>query len=46
MMKDHVHLQLSIPHKVSIAGFMGQLKGNSALMIFDKHPNLKYKFGC
>ena len=45
MMPDHVHLLLSIPPKTSIASFMGYLKGKSALMMFDKHTNLKYKFG-
>ena len=44
-MPDHVHLLLSIPPKTSIASFMGYLKGKSALMMFDKHANLKYKFG-
>ena len=45
MMPDHVHLLLSIPPKTSVASFMGYLKGKSALMMFDKHANLKYKFG-
>ncbi len=45
MMPDHVHLLLSIPPKMSVSSFMGYLKGKSALMIFDKHVNLKYKFG-
>lgn len=45
MMPDHVHLLLSIPPKMSVSSFMGYLKGKSALMIFDKHANLKYKFG-
>ncbi len=45
MMPDHVHLLLSIPPKYSIAQVMGYLKGKSALMMFDKHANLKYKFG-
>ena len=44
-MPDHVHLLLSIPPKRSVASFMGYLKGKSALMLFDKHANLKYKFG-
>ena len=43
--KDHVHLSVAIPPKESISDFMGYLKGKSALMIFDKHANLKYKFG-
>ena len=41
---DHVHLSLSIPPKISISDFMGYLKGKSALMIFDKHPNMGSKF--
>ena len=45
MMPDNVHLLLSIPPKTSVASFMGYLKGKSALMLFDKHANLKYKFG-
>ena len=45
MQPDHVHLLLSIPPKYSISSIMGYLKGKSALMMFDKHANLKYKFG-
>lgn len=45
MMPDHVHLLVSIPSKMSVAQFMGYLKGKSALMMFDRHANLKYKFG-
>lgn len=45
MMPDRVHMVLSIPPKMSIASFMGYLKSKSALMMFDKHANLKYKFG-
>jgi len=45
MMPDHVHLLLEIPPKMSISSFMGYLKGKSSLMIFEKHTNLKYKFG-
>ena len=45
MMPDHIHLLLSIPPKHSISSFMGYLKGKSAMMIFDRHSNLKYKFG-
>ena len=44
-MPDHVHLLLSIPPKISVSQFMGYLKGKSSLMMFDKHANLKYKFG-
>ena len=44
IMPDHVHLLLSIPPKISVSSFMGNLKGKSALMMFDKHANLKYKF--
>ncbi|MBD2812598.1 IS200/IS605 family transposase [Xenorhabdus sp. Vera] len=45
LMLDHVHMLVSIPPKISVSSFMGYLKGKSALMIFDKHANLKYKFG-
>ena len=42
---DHIHLLVKIPPKYSVSSFMGYLKGKSALMIFDRHANLKYKFG-
>ena len=45
MMSDHVHLLLSIPPKYSISQIIGYLKGKSAMMIFERHANLKYKFG-
>ena len=45
LMPDHVHILVSIPPKYSVSQFMGYLKGKSSLMIFDKHANLKYKFG-
>ena len=44
-MPDHIHMLVAIPPKYSVSSFMGYLKGKSALMIFDKHANLKYKFG-
>ena len=44
-MPNHVHLLVSIPPKTSVSSFMGYLKGKSALMMFDKHANLKYKYG-
>ena len=44
-MPDHVHMFVSIPPRISISSFMGYLQGKSALMMFDKHANLKYKFG-
>ena len=43
--RDHIHMLVSIPPHLSVASFMGYLKGKSALMMFDKHANLKYKFG-
>ena len=43
--KDHIHMLVSIPPKLSVAGFMGYLKGKSSLMIFDIHANMKYKYG-
>ena len=42
---DHIHMLQEIPPKYSISEFMGQLKSKSTLMIFDRHANLKYKFG-
>ena len=41
---DHVHLCVSLPPKYSVSDFMGYLKGKSALMIFDKHPELSSKW--
>ncbi len=41
----HIHMLVSIPPYLSIAQFMGFLKGKSSLMIFDRHANLKYKYG-
>ena len=42
---DHIHMLVKIPPKMSVADFMGYLKGKSSLMIFDQHANLKYKYG-
>jgi putative transposase len=42
---DHIHMLVSIPPNLSVAQFVGYLKGKSALMIFDRHANLKYKYG-
>ena len=42
---DHIHLLVSIPLYMSMAQFVGTLKSKSALMIFDRHANLKYKYG-
>ena len=42
---DHIHMLLSIPPKMSVAYAVGYLKGKSSLMIFDRHANLKYKYG-
>ena len=42
---DHIHMLVSVPPYISIAQFMGFLKGKSTLMIFDRHANLKYKYG-
>jgi putative transposase len=43
--KDHVHMLVSIPPKLSVSSFIGYLKGKSSLMIFDRHANLKYRYG-
>ena len=42
---DHIHLLVSIPPSLSVSQFVGYLKGKSSLMIFDRHANLKYKYG-
>jgi len=42
---DHVHMLVEIPPKYSVAEIVGYLKGKSSLMIFDRHANLKYKYG-
>lgn len=42
---DHIHMLLEIPPKYAVADFMGYLKSKSTLMIFDRHANLKYKYG-
>jgi putative transposase len=42
---DHIHMLVSIPPYMSVAQFVGTLKSKSALMIFDRHANLKYKYG-
>ena len=43
--RDHVHKLIRIPPKYSVSQIMGYLKGKSSLMIFDRHANLKYKYG-
>ena len=42
---DHIHMLISIPPKYSVSQIMGYPKGESSLMIFDRHANLKYKYG-
>lgn len=42
---DHIHMLVSIPPHLSVSQFIGYLKGKSSLMIFDRHANLKYKYG-
>lgn len=44
-LSDHIHMLVNIPPSISVAQFMGYLKGKSSLMIFDRHVNLKYKYG-
>ena len=43
--KDHIHMLVRIPPKYSVSEIMGYLKGKSSLMIFERHANLKYKYG-
>ena len=45
LMPDHIHMLVSIPPKISVSSFMGYLKGKSSLLMFDRHVNLKYKYG-
>ena len=42
---DHIHMLVRIPPKYSVSEIVGYLKGKSSLMIFEKHANLKYKYG-
>ena len=42
--EDHIHLCVSIPPKMSVSSFMGYLKGKSALMLYDKHPEISSKW--
>ena len=42
---DHVHILVRIPPSISVSSFVGYLKGKSTLMIFERHANLKYKYG-
>ena len=44
LMPDHVHMLVSIPPKISVSSFMGYLKGKSSLMIYEKYPELRYKY--
>ena len=43
--KDHIHMLVQIPPKLSVSAFVGYIKGKSSLMVFDKFANLKYKYG-
>jgi len=42
---DHVHMLISVPPKMSISSVIGYIKGKSTLLIFERHANLKYKYG-
>ena len=42
---DHIHMLVKIPPKYGVSYIVGYLKGNSSLIIFDRHANLKYKYG-
>ena len=43
--RDHVHMYVAIPPKMSVSEFLSYLKGKSALMIFDRHPEYRTKWG-
>lgn len=42
---DHIHMLISIPPKMSVSGAIGYIKGKSTLLIFDRHADMKYKYG-
>lgn len=42
---DHIHMLVSIPPKWSVSAFVGYLKGKSSLIIFERHGQLKYRYG-
>ena len=42
---DHIHMLISIPPKMSVVGAIGYIKGKSTLLIFDRHADMKYKYG-
>lgn len=42
---DHIHMLVEIPSKMSVSSFVGFLKGKSSLLVFERHANLKYKYG-
>lgn len=44
-MPDHIHMLVRIPPKLSVSSFMGYLKGRSAVLIHERHANLKYNYG-
>ncbi|MFG5551174.1 IS200/IS605 family transposase [Enterococcus faecalis] len=44
-MPNHIHMLVRIPPKLSVSGFMGFLKGRSAVIIHERHANLKYNYG-
>ena len=41
---DQVHMYVSIPPKESVSKVVGRIKGKSALMIFDRHPEYRVRF--
>lgn len=43
--RDHIHMLVSIPPKLSVSAFVGYLKGKSSLIIFERHGQLKYRYG-
>ncbi len=43
--RDHIHLFVKLPPKIAVSDFVGYLKGKSTLLIFERHGNLKYKYG-
>ena len=41
---DHIHMLVEIPPKIAVSSFMGYLKGKSSLMLYEKFPDLRFKY--
>ena len=41
---DHIHMLVEIPPKMSVASFVGYLKGKSSLMVYEKFGDMKFRY--